>query len=109
MLSVVDSDVVYYVVDTLPFLLRSSFLFEEGVTPLMLQLLGYAICELKSQPASSPQKTKKDKDKEKSKSKDKDTDKEKEKHKEKTSGSLLLFKVFKNTQHHMKVLVNSFQ
>lgn len=80
--------VVYCVADTLPFLLRCSFLFEEGVTPLMLQLLGYAICELKSQPASSPQKTKKDKDKDKSKSKDKDADKEKEKHKdkEKTSG-----------------------
>lgn len=56
----------------------------------MLQLLGYAICELKSQPSSSPQKSKKDKDKDKSKSKDKDTDKDKEKHKdkdkEKTSG-----------------------
>lgn len=83
-----EHDSVYFIADTLPFLLRSSFLFEEGVTPLMLQLLGYAICELKSQPASSPQKNKKDKDKDKSKSKDKDTEKEKDKHKdkEKTSG-----------------------
>lgn len=74
----------------------------------MLQLLGYAICELKSQPASSPQKTKKDKDKDKSKSKDKDADKEKEKHKdkEKTSGWVLLFKVYTNAQHYIEVLVN---
>ena len=82
-----DNDGVYFIADTLPFLLRSSFLFEEGVTPLMLQLLGYAICELKSQPASSPQKNKKEKDKDKSKSKDKDTEKEKEKHKEKEKSS----------------------
>lgn len=104
-----NSDGAYFIADTLPFLLRSSFLFEEGVTPLMLQLLGYAICELKSQPASSPQKSKKDKDKDKSKSKDKDTDKEKEKHKDKdkTSGWVLLLKVFTNTQQHMKVLVSS--
>lgn len=106
-----ESDGIYFVADTLPFLLRSSFLFEEGVTPLMLQLLGYAICELKSQAVSSPQKNKKDKDKDKSKSKDKDTEKEKEKHKdkEKTSGIVLLFEVFPNTQHHMEVLVDNFQ
>lgn len=106
-----ESDGIYFVADTLPFLLRSSFLFEEGVTPLMLQLLGYAICELKSQAVSSPQKNKKDKDKDKSKSKDKDTEKEKEKHKdkEKTSGIVLLFEVFPNTQHHMEILVNNFQ
>ncbi|XP_074621519.1 E3 ubiquitin-protein ligase UBR4-like isoform X3 [Acropora palmata] len=69
--------------ETLPFLLRSSFLFEEGVTPLMLQLLGYAICEMKTAPSSSPQKGKKDKDKEKEKSKSKEKEKEKEKEKDK--------------------------
>lgn len=59
-------------------------MFEEGVTPLMLQLLGYAICEMKTAPSSSPQKGKKDKDKEKEKSKSKE--KEKEKDKDKTAG-----------------------
>lgn len=66
--------------------MKSSFLFEEGVTPLMLQLLGYAICEMKTPPSSSPQKSKKDKDKEKDKSKSKDKDKDKDKDKEKTTG-----------------------
>ena len=65
--------------DTLPYLLRSSFLFEEGVTPLILQLLGYAICEMKTQPSGSPQKTKKDKDKEKDKSKHKEKERDKQK------------------------------
>ena len=73
----------YFIAETLPFLLRSSFLFEEGVTPLMLQLLGYAICEMKTAPSSSPQKGKKDKDKEKEKSKSKEKEKEKEKEKDK--------------------------
>ena len=76
----------FFFADMLPFLLRSSFLFEEGVTPLMLQLLGYAICEMKTPPSSSPQKGKKDKKDEKEKSKSKEKDKDKDKDKEKTAG-----------------------
>ncbi|XP_068695175.1 E3 ubiquitin-protein ligase UBR4-like isoform X2 [Montipora foliosa] len=76
--------------DMLPFLLRSSFLFEEGVTPLMLQLLGYAICEMKTPPSSSPQKGKKDKKDEKEKSKSKEKDKDKDKDKEKTAAAQCL-------------------
>lgn len=68
-------------------------MFEEGVTPLMLQLLGYAICEMKSQPSTSPQKSsKKDKDKEKDKSKSKDKDKDKDK--DKTEGNIESLEVF---------------
>lgn len=72
-------------------------MFEEGVTPLMLQLLGYAICEMKTPPSSSPQKSKKDK--EKSKSKEKDKDKDKEKDKDKTAGWLLRF-IDQNSKKH---------
>lgn len=50
---------------------------------LMLQLLGYVICEMKLQLLSFLQKSKKDKDKEKLKSKDKEFDKDKEKYKDK--------------------------
>ena len=67
----------------LSFLLRASFLFEEGVAALILQLLSYAICGGKSQ-ASSPHKRKeKDKDREKDKEKEKEKEREKEKEKEK--------------------------
>ena len=86
-----------FTADTLPFLLRSSYLFEEGVTPLMLQLLGYAICEMKSQPSTSPQKSsKKDKDKEKDKSKSKDKDKDKDK----TAGKIESFEVYSWLKYH---------
>ena len=92
-----------FTADTLPFLLRSSYLFEEGVTPLMLQLLGYAICEMKSQPSTSPQKSSKkdkDKDKDKSKSKDKDKEKDKDKDKDKTAGKIESFEVFSRLKYH---------
>lgn len=64
-------------------LLKSSFLFNEGVAPLILQLLSYAICGAKTQAAgsSSPQKGKKDKEKDREKDKENSKDKDKEKNK----------------------------
>ncbi|EDO43429.1 predicted protein [Nematostella vectensis] len=57
----------------LSFLLRASYLFEEGVAPLILQLLSYAICGAKAVVAgSSPTKPRKDKDKDKDKETEKD-------------------------------------
>ncbi|XP_031553032.1 E3 ubiquitin-protein ligase UBR4-like isoform X2 [Actinia tenebrosa] len=68
----------------LSFLLKASFLFEEGVAPLILQLLSYAICGSKSQAqASSPHKGRKEKDKDREKVKERDKEKERDKDKEK--------------------------
>lgn len=73
---------LYYFSGALSFLLRASFLFEEGVAPLILQLLSYAICGSKSQAqASSPHKGRKEKDKDREKEKERDKEKEKEKEK----------------------------
>ena len=51
---------------TLPYLMQSSILLDEGVAPTLLQLLQAAICGVKGQSASSAsplkQKSKKDKD-----------------------------------------------
>lgn len=79
----------------IPSLLQASFHLDEGVSPLVLQLLTCALCGVKGQPtssssssSSSSSRAKRERErKEKEKDKDKDKDKSEEK------GELLMFTI----------------